>query len=125
MEAKKLEGRLVGVLTRRDIRERVEREGQAVLRQPLGDLVRSETVETYADEPLRVVVYRMAEKGFTRMPEGDRATGKFLGLVSWDDLLKARARHLEEERRRERILKLRFLLPAGKVSQETETPLTR
>lgn len=62
-----------------------------MLRQPLGDLVRSETVETYADEPLRVVVYRMAEKGFTRMPVVDRATGKFLGLVSWDDLLKARA----------------------------------
>ena len=30
--------------------------------------------------------------------------------AAFDDLLKARSRHLEEERRRERTLKLRFLL---------------
>jgi hypothetical protein len=52
-------------------------------------------------------------------------TRKFLGLVSLDDLLKARARHLEEERRRERTLKLRFLLPGGRVSPETQTPTAR
>jgi CBS domain-containing protein len=69
-------------------------------------------LEVKAALSLRVVVYRMAEKGFTRMPVVDRATGKFLGLVSLDDFLKARGRHLEEERRRERPLKLRFLLPA-------------
>jgi chloride channel protein, CIC family len=119
------EGQLVGVLTRGDIRERLEREGDAVLQRPLGELVRSETVETYPDEPLRVVVYRMAEKGFTRMPVVERATRKFLGLVSLDDLLKGRARHLEEERRRERTLKLRFLLPGGGVTEEEETPVTR
>ena len=38
------EGKLVGVLTRRDIRERIEQEGEAVLRRPLGDLVRTSTV---------------------------------------------------------------------------------
>jgi chloride channel protein, CIC family len=113
------DGRLVGVFTRRDIRERLEREGNVVLQSTLGELVRAETVETYPDEPLRVVVYRMAENGFTRMPVVERATRKFLGLVSLDDLLKARARHLEEERRRERPLQLRFLLPGGRVSEET------
>jgi chloride channel protein, CIC family len=59
----------------------------------------------------------MAEKGFTRLPVVDRAKGRFLGLVSLDDLLKARGRHLEEESRRERPLKLRFLLPGGKLSR--------
>jgi CIC family chloride channel protein len=113
------EGKLVGVLTRGDIRERVEREGDAVLQQPLGALVRRETVETYPDEILRVVVYRMAEKGLTRMPVVERATGKFVGLVSLDDLLKARARNLEEERRRERPLKLRFLFPGDPVTPDT------
>jgi CBS domain-containing protein len=68
------------------------------------------TIVANEDESLRVVVYRMAEKGFTRMPVVDRATGRFVGLVSLDDLLKARARHLE------RPLKLRFLLPGGKLS---------
>jgi hypothetical protein len=38
-----------------------------------------------------------------------------------DDLLKGRARHLEEERRRERPLQLRFLLPEGRVSEEART----
>ncbi len=114
---------LVGVLTRGDIRERLERDGQAALQRALGELVRSETVETYPDETLRVIVYRMAELGLTRMPVVERATRKFLGLVSLNDLLKARARHLEEERRRERPLKLRFLLPGGRATDETQPPV--
>ena len=65
-------------------------------------------VEAYPDEPLRVVVYRMAEKGFTRMPVVERTTRKFLGLVSLNDLLKARTRHLEEESRRERTINFRL-----------------
>ncbi|HEY2548903.1 MAG TPA: chloride channel protein [Candidatus Acidoferrum sp.] len=109
------EGRLVGVLTRKDIREQIEKDGDAALQLPLGDLVRPSTVETNPDEILRVVVYRMAETSVTRMPVVERSTGKFLGLISLDDLLKARARHLEEERRRERPLGLKFLLPGKKA----------
>jgi len=37
----------------------------------------------------------------------ERSTRKFLGLVSLNDLLKARSLHLEEESRRERSLKFR------------------
>ncbi len=65
----------------------------------------------------------MAETGFTRMPVVDRASGKFLGLISLDDLLKARARHLEEERRRERTLKLRFFLPGARLAEEKDIPV--
>jgi CBS domain-containing protein len=116
-------GQLVGVLTRGDLREALAEHGDALLRRPLREFVRTGTVVAYPDEPLRVVVYRMAEKGFTRLPVVDRATGKFLGLVSLDDLLKARGRHQEEERRRERPLKLRFFLPGGKPSG-AEKPAT-
>jgi chloride channel protein, CIC family len=101
-------GRFVGVLTRGDIRERMNVEGDAVLRRSLGELARLDAVEAYPDESLRVVVYRMAEKGLTRMPVLERSTGKFLGLIGLDDLLKARGRNLDEERTRERTLKLRF-----------------
>jgi CIC family chloride channel protein len=118
------EGQLVGVLTRGDIRERLQQEGDAVLQRTLGELVRLETVTAYPDEPLRAVVYRMAEKGFTRMPVIASPTGKFIGLISLDDLLKARARHLEEESRRERPLQLRFLRPGG-ITQEPNAPHTR
>ena len=114
---------LVGVLTRRDMRERIEREGDSALKRPLRDSVRGETVEAHPDEPLRLVVYRMAEKGLTRMPVVEPGTRKFLGLVSLNDLLKARARHLEEERRRERPLKLRFLLPGDRETKNPRMPV--
>jgi chloride channel protein, CIC family len=65
----------------------------------------------------------MAEKGLTRMPVVEPGTRKFLGLVSLNDLLKARARHLEEERRRERPLKLRFLLPGDRETKKFQTPV--
>jgi len=110
------EGRFVGVVTRGDIRKQLET-SDAALGSPICDLVRTGTVEAYPDEPLRVVVYRMAEKGCSRMPVLERATRQFLGLVSLNDLLKARSRHLEEERRRERTLKFR-LFPAGRSHPE-------
>jgi chloride channel protein, CIC family len=116
------EGRFIGVLTRGDILERVEQEGEAALRRTLGELVRHETVEAFPDEPLRLVVYRMVEKGITRMPVVERSTRRFLGLISLTDLLKARARHLEEERRREQVLSLRFFMPSKEVKDETGAP---
>jgi len=84
---------LKGVLTRRDIRELA---GSPQLRTP---------VVAHPDEPLRVVVFRMAETGFTRMPVVD--DGRLVGMVSLHDLLTARARSLNEERTRERVLRLR------------------
>ena len=113
-------GRFVGVLTRGDIRERIKAEGDAALRRCLGELVRLDAVEAYPEESLRVVVYRMAEKGLTRLPVLERGTDKFLGLVALDDLLKARGRNLEEERARERTLKLRFLSPGGRPPDGSE-----
>jgi CBS domain-containing protein len=76
------EGLLVGVLTRLDISERMEQDRHAALRCLLGEVARREVVEAYPDEPFRVVVYRMAEKGVTRMPVVDRGTRTFLGLIS-------------------------------------------
>jgi CBS domain-containing protein len=119
------DGTLAGVLTRKDIRDRIDQEGEGVLGQTLGELVRTDPSEAYSDEPLRVVVYRMAEQGFTRMPVIERASRKFLGLISLDDLLKARGRHLEEERRRERILKLQFFLPGNGDKDEDKFSVAR
>jgi len=45
----------------------------------------------------------------------ERATRQFLGLVSLNDLLKARSRHLEEESRREQSLKFRLFPSFGKT----------
>ena len=65
-------------------------------------------VVAYTDEPLRAVVYRMAETGLTRLPvvnPNDRQ--RVVGVVSLEDLLRARSRDLQEERFRERVLRVR------------------
>ena len=104
-------GMLSGVITRGEIRERLEVEGEALLSKRLEEIMLPQVVEAYPDEPLRATVYRMAEKGVTRMPVVERETRQLLGLISLDDLLKARTRHLEEERRRERSIQIQNYLP--------------
>jgi H+/Cl- antiporter ClcA len=69
--------------------------------------IKRDPVVAYADEPLRVVVYRMAETGCTRMPVVDGKSRKLVGMVSLNDLLRARVRALDEERHRERVLRIR------------------
>jgi CBS domain-containing protein len=91
--------RLAGVLTRTDV-ESIEASG--VL--PEGRSV----VVAHPDENLRTVVYRMAETGLTRFPVVERGSGRLLGIVALSDLLKARARNLDAERRRERVIEVRF-----------------
>ncbi|HKT47867.1 MAG TPA: chloride channel protein [Candidatus Acidoferrales bacterium] len=113
------DGTLAGVLTRGDIREYTEKEGNEAYVRRLGELPLARAVEAYPDEPLRTVVYRMAEKGFTRMPVVHRMTRKFMGMVALDDLLKARARDLKEEKKRERPLKIALFLPGRRVRVET------
>jgi len=66
-------------------------------------------VVAYPDEPLRVVVYRMAETGLTHFPVVERGDErKLLGMIGLRDLLSARTRNLAEERDRERVLRVRL-----------------
>ncbi len=97
---------LHGVITRRHL-QRILAESDPPSRT-LADLA-IDPVVAYPDEPLRVVVYRMAELGLTRFPvveRGDRR--KLVGMIGLRDLLAARTRNLEEERSRERVLKVRL-----------------
>jgi len=98
---------LKGVITRKHLRELTESADAAI---SLGDVLKTPVVAR-PDEPLRAVVFRMAETGFTRLPVVDAESGQLAGMISLDDLLMARVRNLHEERQRERVLKLR--LPFG------------
>jgi len=107
------ERRLDGVITRKSLQKLIEKysasDGENL---HLAELVNPKPVVAYPDEPLRTVVYRMAETGFTRFPVVDRDDPrKLLGIVSLNDLLKARVRNLEEERHRERVLHMRLPFP--------------
>ena len=97
---------LHGVITRRHL-QRLLADSDPPSRT-LADLA-IDPVLAYPDEPLRVVVYRMAELGLTRFPvveRGDRR--KLVGMIGLRDLLAARTRNLEEERSRERVLRVRL-----------------
>jgi CIC family chloride channel protein len=98
------ERRVSGVITRKHLRALTQSQAPEA---SLGQIVRDPVV-AHPDEPLRVVVYRMAETGLTRMPVVDSDSGKLVGMISLDDLLLARVRNLNEERHRERLLELRF-----------------
>jgi CBS domain-containing protein len=102
------EGRLVGVLTSGDLHKWQGSREQNLLARPLIEVVRQESVNAYPDEVLRIVVNRMAENGVTRMPVIDGETQRLLGLVTLEDLLKARTRHVEEERHREQVIRFPY-----------------
>ena len=97
--------KLVGVVPRHQLRELVQEQNG----RRLAEVVKRDPEVAYPDEPLRVTVYRMAETGFTRFPvvEND-GSRRLAGMVSLDDLLKARTHNLDAERRRERVLPLRL-----------------
>ena len=111
-------GAFVGVVTRRDL-ARAAREaapaaanGAPSAQRLLAGVLRRAVVTARSDEPLRVVVHRMAETGYTRIPVVDAADpARLVGLITLKDVLKARLRHVEEESRRERVLPLSVIIP--------------
>ena len=69
----------------------------------------------YPDEVLRSVADRMAGLGVGVIPVVDRGDpGRLVGLLTQFDLLMARQKLLEEERRAERVLLVRRV-PDGEV----------
>jgi len=83
--------------------------------QSLASVTRPNPVVAYPDETLRQVVFRMAETGLTRFPVVNRSEPqKLAGIISLEDLLLARERDLQEERRRERILRIHFPFGTGR-----------
>lgn len=114
-------GLLAGVLTRRALQNQAEKTPTVGDGKSLRELMRTDAVVAFEDDPLRVVVNRMAEKGVTRMPVVERGNGRFLGLISLDNLLKARSRHLEEEERREQTLWLPYFGPTRRASAKSSS----
>lgn len=88
----------------REVMRAPEPSGAANPLQP-GDVV------AYPDEPLRVIVYRMAETGRTEAAVVSRTDRAVVGVIALSDLLTARTRILDAERRRERVLGAGLRLP--------------
>ncbi|HLG63150.1 MAG TPA: chloride channel protein [Ktedonosporobacter sp.] len=103
-------GQLLGVATRHDLQHLTQNMQESD--HLLTSCIQANPVVAYPDESLRPVVYRMAQTGFTRFPVVERDNPrKLVGIVGLTDLLKARSRSLNEERQRERVLRMRILFP--------------
>ena len=103
---------LLGVVTRKQLLKSLEESPGQEQTTRISDIASTEPLVAFADEPLRVVVRRMAESGLTRFPVLDPQTERLLvGMISLNDLLGARIQNLEDERARERVLRIR--MPSG------------
>jgi chloride channel protein, CIC family len=104
-------GRVLGVVKRSQLEDWARAQPDGGSEHRLAELIATNPVVAYPDEPLRVIVYRMAETGLTRFPVVGRDDGRLLGMVALHDLLKARTLNLDAERRRERVLLRSLTLP--------------
>src|SRR5262249_41632054 len=71
--------KLVGVVTRSDLETFVEEHRSGGATRAFADLINATPNVAHPDEPLRAVVYRMAETGLTRFPVVERGGRKLLG----------------------------------------------
>jgi H+/Cl- antiporter ClcA len=104
-------GALEGVVTRFDLHELTTRAASDPTVR-LESILRKTPVVAHPDEPLRAIVHRMAETGLTHFPIVERGPDRrLLGMISLEDLLKARALNLEAEQRKERVMRVRVAFP--------------
>jgi CIC family chloride channel protein len=114
---------LLGVVTRKELFRWFEAANENRAVKQIADIVSAEPVVAFADEPLRVVVHRMAEFGVTRMPVLDTdGTRRLAGMISLNDLLLARSQNLAEERARERVLRIRIPFGRERVAEKVIGP---
>ncbi|HLW54285.1 MAG TPA: chloride channel protein [Candidatus Angelobacter sp.] len=111
---------LVGAVTRADLKSLLQNVTAAESKEVLlGDIMEPEPMIAHPDEPLRIVVNRMAATGRTRFPVIQRGEDHhLLGVIGLEDLLKAREMALHEEHHRERVLRLK-MLPSLSIPRRT------
>jgi CIC family chloride channel protein len=118
------DGQLLGMITQSNLLEHwliALADGNSTL-DPLGtspiiayDLIESEPITAYPDEPCRETAERLATSGIRRVPVvSSQDPTRLVGIVAIVDLLKARRRMLDEEATRERFFNEREL--SGGVS---------
>lgn len=104
------EGNIVGALSHAKLRE-LGNQPDSRVRSCRAVADRSpQTI--FTNETLRIGVQKMAESGATRLLVVNSADArKLVGKLALHDVLSARTRHLQDERRRERILPFEYILP--------------
>lgn len=113
--------KLTGVIPQSKLPKVLAHEGAANQPSTLAEVAIRNPVVAFPNEPLRNVVNRMAEVNLTSLPVVDEEDQhQFVGIISLEDLLHARIRNLQEERTRERILRLRLPLNERRAEKSSE-----
>ena len=103
------ERRFVGVIPGSKLYKLMARDNSAIHASSLAEIAINNPVVAFPNESLRTVVNRMAEVNLTRLPVVDEHDPhQLVGIISLEHLLHARIRNLQEERTKERILRLRL-----------------
>lgn len=105
------EGRISGVISWQDVLEQI---ASGDLSGNVEDYTRTDFVTAYPDESLRFLADRMAANHIGVLPVVERRQPNlFCGLITQFELLGARDRMLQEERKREQILHWWFVSREG------------
>jgi CBS-domain-containing membrane protein len=108
------DGIILGLITWQDVMKKAL-EGN--ITGTVDDLMIKDIITTYPEESLRTIADRMAAHQVGVLPVIDKKVkGKLCGLITQFDLLTARDRILQEERKRERVLKLWSVYRYGNFS---------
>jgi CBS domain-containing protein len=88
-------GDVVGIMSERDLVYCLNRDGEAVLRRPVRELMSAPTITIETHVPVLVALSEMTHRRIRHLPvvEG----GKLIGIVSIGDLVAFRIRKIEEE----------------------------
>jgi CBS domain-containing protein len=104
-------GDLAGVVTRWMLEQWSEDDGDNAANDSVLSIAH-QPITAFPDESLRAVMNRMAETGMTSLPVVKRDNPRqMVGNITLRDMLKARMKHIEEEKRRERPLPLSLMVP--------------
>ena len=113
------DGQLVSVVTRRELRARLQDPAFLHAEFPLQLLNRDTPVVAYPAEPLRLVAARMAETGLTSFPVVMRdEPGKVVGMIGLPELFRARERQISDERLRERWIRIKLFRNRPSTAEE-------
>ncbi|MCE4610546.1 MAG: chloride channel protein [Desulfurococcales archaeon] len=93
------DGKLVGIVTRRDLERAIERFGyEKAMTMRVRDIMTSPVIVAYPDETLRQALDKMNRYGVSRLPVVQRgASDRVIGIVTRRDILEAIEKALEEE----------------------------
>lgn len=90
------DGRIVGIVSERDIVRALSTTGAAILEQPVSTIMTRTVVTCSAGDSVPEVMRQMTEGKFRHVPVLD-AAGRLAGIISIGDVVKSRVGELEAE----------------------------